>query len=228
MVLTAELIPPGLSGNSLQKALSTSVWARLRTHVIGRAGSRCEICGFADEHLHAHEAWEYIDASEAPWLDAGTVEAAIANRATAKRAKHEQLAAIMMRIFPDRADQLRSDSLRNLQSPRPTLPKVAILHCVQALCRLCHLCKHYKCIWEKPRQIRGGAGDIMRHWCRVNKKTQKNFIEYYRNELLKLNGALIVKVEYCGYDELAAFRNVAEWQEAQQDERTHISFREAL
>lgn len=213
IVLTAELIPAGLAGKGLSKLLPSSVWSRFRARLIEQARSRCEICHSYDEPLHAHEVWECLDAADAPWLDPDTVNGSIAEHLAAERRKYEELAAIFDRIAPGRVRVQPK-----FRSAEAIIPKIAILDRGQALCRLCHLCKHYKCVWNKPQQLRGGAGEIMRHWCRINQRTQSAFIEYYRDQLACIKNVLVIKVEYCGYDELSDFKTVADWQDAQREE----------
>jgi hypothetical protein len=58
----------------------------------------------------------------------------------------------------------------------------------------------------------------MRHWCHINQRTQRSFIEYYRNELSNIKNVLVVKVEYSGHNELGDFKTVADWQDARREE----------
>jgi hypothetical protein len=149
---------------------------------------------------------------DAPWLDEDTIERNIQKYIADKQERIQQLDAILGQIVPDRERLPRS------LPPKPIYPKVAILDRVQALCRLCHLCKHYKCIAKTPRQLRGGAVDIMYHWCEINRRSQLNFIEHYRNQLHQLKGCLVIEINYSGYEELGEFKTIKEWQEYRQDE----------
>ena len=58
----------------------------------------------------------------------------------------------------------------------------------------------------------------MYHWCKINGRFQKEFIEYYRNELFQIKDQFIIEIEYSGYEELPNFRTVEEWEEDRKDE----------
>jgi hypothetical protein len=186
---------------------------------------RCEICGAAGEQLHAHEVWDYIDASDAPGLDPQRVQAAIAKYKTAEQAKFDQNFATLNRIAPGRvhvcSNNVHSVECRmpasggvliciDFDPEGPVFPKVAILNRIQALCRLCHICKHYRCDAKTPEQLRSSGINVMCHWCGITRRLPKDFIDHYRNERSKLKGSLVVEIDYSGYDEFVGFKGFTE------------------
>jgi hypothetical protein len=219
--LTADLIPPGLSGKSLNKLLKRSAWTKLRNHVIRSARFQCEICGAGPEQLQAHEVWDYIDASFVHGLEANEIEAAIAEYKLVEQKKFADDFAALNRIALGKAHICRNEIhglgckmpasakvmiCNDFDPEREIFPKVAILKRIEALCRRCHICKHYRCDAENPTQLRSGGFDTMLHWCSINNKSPKNFISHYRNERLKVKRILVVKVDYRGYDQHSNFK----------------------
>jgi hypothetical protein len=160
LVLTAELIPAGLSGKSLKTVCSSAWWRDIRQEVIETAGLHCAICGATERLLHAHEVWSYIDAFSVPQLDLEWVEAAIAafksneqKRLDASVAKLNEIAPGKVHVCTNEIHSVECQLLPSAQvmictdfdPERPLFPKVAALNHIQALCRLCHVCKHYRC-----------------------------------------------------------------------------------
>jgi hypothetical protein len=57
--LTIDLLPKGAWGNNLSKTLQKDDWDALRNFCYQKAESRCEICGYSDSGLDAHEVWDF-------------------------------------------------------------------------------------------------------------------------------------------------------------------------
>ena len=61
--LKIELIPKTLWYKSLRSVVNDFVWRKLRSEVILKAGSKCDVCGYhwGLTKLYCHEVWEYND-----------------------------------------------------------------------------------------------------------------------------------------------------------------------
>lgn len=60
MVLTIDLVPGPLHGQSLANLLNRNEWERLRADTLRRKGALCEVCG-ARSPLECDEVWDYDD-----------------------------------------------------------------------------------------------------------------------------------------------------------------------
>jgi hypothetical protein len=188
--------------------------------VLEIAGLHCEICGAEDHPLQAHEVWSYIDAFDAPKLDFEWVEATIASYKSNEQKRLDSDFAKLNEIAPGKVhictNEIHSVECRvppaaramicnDFDLERRLFPKIAVLNQIQALCRLCHLCKHYRCDATKLSQLSSGGLTVMNHWCRMNRRKERDFLDYYREERSKLKSSLVVKIDYAGYTESPAF-----------------------
>ncbi len=64
--LTVELVPKRSWGRDLAKLAPRAAWEAVRQHTFKRHDGQCAICGAAAKH--AHEVWEYRDATHAQQL----------------------------------------------------------------------------------------------------------------------------------------------------------------
>ena len=58
----------------------------------------------------------------------------------------------------------------------------------------------------------------MRHWCRVNNQSEQAFHAHYKAALERRRGAIIIAVDYAGFDELPDYKTFQEWKNATEDE----------